>query len=78
MTLTSVKFSPSKNDRQKIAAGMQEAFGWYLVWMKKLPETDDDWDRVVAESGAIWEKYKDYEVVQNVVIELLTDLERWT
>lgn len=75
--MTSMKFSPSKNDRNKITAGMQEAFVWYLKWMKKLPETNAEWDQVVKESGEIWKKYDGILVVQNIVIELMTDLERW-
>ena len=71
------KSLPSTNDLKRISDGMKEAFQWYLKWMKKLPETDSEWDSVVAESNAIWSKYDGLIVVQNVVIELMTDLERW-
>ena len=64
-------------DLVNISNGMKHAFSWYMGWLKKLPQTDADWDRAVAESEKIWRENKDYEVVQNVVIELLTDLERW-
>lgn len=75
--MISTQYSPSKSDREKIADGMKEAFSWYLKWMRKLPESDDDWDKVVNESREIWEKYKGLDVIQNIVIELMQDLERW-
>lgn len=75
--MISTKYSPSKNDLERIKNGMKEAFAWYWKWMKKLPKTNDDWDLVVKESRDMWNKYDGLIVIQNVIIELMTDLERW-
>ena len=71
------KSLPSHDDLRNISNGMKEAFQWYRKWMEKPPKTDEDWDTVVAESGEMWKRYEGYLVIQNVIIELMTDLERW-
>jgi hypothetical protein len=74
----SEKSSPSKDDRNGIANSMQEIFGWYMKWMRSLPESDFEWDQVITESRDLYEKYAKYTIIQNVLIEMVHDLERWS